>query len=370
VWVPDIIENFDVDAVRYYLSINMPENKDTNWLWDDFVAKNNDELVGAYGNFVHRVVTFTGKNFGEIPKQGKLDDLDKDALKKIKEVSIEVTQALEMCSFKKGLRAAMNLAQYGNVYFDKKRPWNLIKIDKDACGSVLHICLKIVNALSVFMAPYLPFSSEKVWKLLGHKNSIHTGHWNQAFEELKVRTPLEKPQPLFKKLLLGDFMKEKDPFSKIDLRVAKVIGVKDHPNGDNLYLLHLDLGQMGKRIIVAGMKPYYSKDEFMGRTIVIVTNLKPAKIRGVTSNGMLLAAEDEKSDVVSLLDPGEANPGSEITVEGVIKEPAHILEFEDFKRVKMVVNEKKKATYNDKPLKSEKGDVISDKDVKKGSKIL
>lgn len=370
VWVPDIIENFDVDAVRYYLSINMPENKDTNWLWDDFVAKNNDELVGAYGNFVHRVVTFTSKNFREIPKQGKLDDLDKEALNKIKEVSKEVSETLEICSFKKGLRAAMNLAQYGNVYFDKKQPWNLIKNDKDACGTVLHICLKIVNALSVFMAPYLPFSSEKVWKLLGHKVSIHSGNWDQAFEDLKVGTPLEKPQPLFKKLSLGDFMKEEDPFSKLDLRVAKVIGIKDHPNGDNLYLLHLDLGQMGKRIIVAGMKPYYSKEEFMGRSIIIVTNLKPAKIRGVTSNGMLLAAEDETSDVVSLLDPGEAKPGSEIKVEGVTKEPAQILEFEDFKKVKMVVDEKKKAIYNENPLKSEKGDVISDKDVKKGSKIL
>ena len=110
VWVPDILQKFDVDPVRYYISINMPENKDTNWMWDDFVSKNNDELVGAYGNFIHRVITFTHKNFGKIPEIGKLDDLDKKALKKIEETSKDVSKSIENCSFKQGLRSAMNLA--------------------------------------------------------------------------------------------------------------------------------------------------------------------------------------------------------------------------------------------------------------------
>ena len=120
VWVPDIVKRLDADAVRYYLSINMPESKDTDWVWEDFIAKNNDELVGAYGNFVHRVLTFTSKNYGKIPELGKLDSDDKEALKKIEETSIEVKASLEKCNFKKGLRAAMNLAKFGNVYFDKK----------------------------------------------------------------------------------------------------------------------------------------------------------------------------------------------------------------------------------------------------------
>ena len=369
VWVPDILQKFDVDPVRYYISINMPENKDTNWMWDDFVSKNNDELVGAYGNFIHRVITFTHKNFGKIPEQGKLDDLDKKALKKIEETLKEVDKSLENCNFKKGLRAAMNLAKYGNFYFDQKQPWTLVKNDKEYCATVLHICFKIVNALAVMMAPYLPFSSEKIWNILGHDGSIHKAKWNQALEELKVETSLEKPQPLFKKLDINEFIEEEDPFSKLDLRVAKVIGVKDHPNADTLYMLHLDLGALGKRVIIAGMKPYYSKEEITGKKIIIVSNLKPANIRGLKSNGMLLAAEDNKG-TCSLLDPGEANPGSEVIIEGVFKKPENILEFDDFKKVNMKIGEEQKAVYNGKILKADKWEVKSDKTVEKGAKIL
>ena len=369
VWVPDILEKFDVDAVRYYLSINMPENKDTNWMWDDFIAKNNDELVGTYGNFIHRVITFTQKNFGEIPKQGKFDDLDKKAIEKIEEADKEVEKAVENCNFKIGLRSAMNLAQFRNYYFDQKQPWNLVKNDKEACGTTLHICLKIVNALAVFMAPYLPYSSDSIWNILGNKDSIHNINWNQALAELKVGTSLERPKPLFKKLDLKEYIKEGDPFSKLDLRVAKVLDVKDIPDADTLYMIHLDLGKLGKRVIVAGMKPHYSKDEMKGKSIVIVSNLRPAKIRGVKSNGMLLAAEDEKG-TCSLLDPGDSSPGSEVKIEGIPREPVSVLEFEDFKKVNMILGDGKKATYNGKVLQSEKGDIISDKIIEKGAKIL
>ncbi|MEA2055849.1 MAG: methionine--tRNA ligase, partial [Candidatus Thermoplasmatota archaeon] len=337
VWVPDVLEKFDADAVRYYLSINMPENKDTNWTWVDFVTKNNDELVGTYGNFVHRVVTFTEKNFGEIPKQGTLNDLDKEALKKIEKTSKEVSDAVSVCNFKKGLRTAMNLAQFGNQYFDQNQPWKLVKEDKERCANVLHVCLKIVKALSVFMAPYLPFSSDKIYKILGNEDSIHKEKWDFAIQGLKVGTKLERPIPLFKKLKLEDIVKEEgDPFSKIDLRVAKIIDIKDHPQADKLYMLQLDLGDLGKRVIVAGMNAFYSKDEMLGRKIIIVSNLKPAKLRGVMSNGMLLAAEDDEGNVV-LLDPGDANPGTEIFVEGIPKEPVKILEFDDFKSVSMKI---------------------------------
>ncbi len=370
IWVPDILKNFKVDTVRYYLSINMPENKDTDWFWDDFVAKNNDELVGAYGNFIHRVLTFTEKNFGEIPKIGILDKLDKEALEKINKVSKEVSDHVDKLEFKKGLRAAMTLAQFGNFYFDKKQPWLLVKANKNACGSVLHICLKIIKALSVFMAPYLPFSSDEIWFLLGEKGSIHDENWDIAFNDLQIGFKLQKPKLLFKKLDIKDIIRsEEDPFSKVDFRVAKVIGVKDHPNADKLYILHLDLGKLGKRIIVAGMKSHYSPNEINGKYIVVVANLKSAKIRGITSNGMLLAAEDSKG-VVSLLDPGNSTPGSEVIVDGVEKKPANILDFEDFKKIRLVINEFGKATYNEKVLRSEKKDVISDKPVEKDAKIL
>ncbi len=366
IFVSDILEKFDADAVRYYLSINMPENKDTNWTWDDFVAKNNDEIVGTYGNFIHRVVTFTQKNFGEIPSQGTLDDLDKQAIKKIEEISGTASDAIEKCSFKKGLRTVMSLAQFGNFYFDQNQPWNLIKNDKERCGSVLHICFKLVQALAVFMAPYLPFSSDTIWKMLGNTDSIKS--WDDALSELKEGTPLEKPAPLFKKLVLEDIVEEADPFSKLDLRVAKIIDVKDHPQADKLYLMQLDLGPLGKRIIVAGIKPCYSKEELNGKSIIIVTNLKSATIRGIQSKGMLLAAEDDQGDV-SLLDPKDATPGTEIFVEGIPREPVSVLEFDDFKQAIMTIGDKQEVVYNGKPLKSKNNTVVTDKKVKIGVRV-
>jgi len=368
IFVSNVLEKFDADAVRYYLSINMPENKDSNWLWDDFVAKNNDELVGTYGNFIHRVVMFTQKNFGEIPSQGTLDELDKKAIRKIEEISKETSDNLEKCSFKKGLRSVMNLAQFGNFYFDQKQPWTLLKTDKDKCGTVLHICLKLVNALAIFMAPYLPFSSDKIWSDLGHKDSIHLASWDDALSDLIVGHPLEKPKPIFKKLLLENFLKEIDPFSKLDLRIAKVLDVKDHPQADKLYILQVDLGAFGKRVLVAGVKPHYTKQEIIGKNIVIVVNLKPATIRGVKSNGMLLAASDD-SGITSLLSIDNDNPGSEVFIEGMPREPVNVLEFDDFKNVVLTVNEKQEATYQGKILQSKENKIISDKEVKKGARI-
>jgi len=366
VWVPDILKQFDADAIRYYLSINMPENKDSNWLWNDFVAKNNDELVGTYGNFIHRVVTFTSKNFGSIPKMQNLEEMDEEALKKIEEACIEVGDSIEHCKFKKGLRAAMNLAQYGNYYFDQNQPWKLVKTDKERCGTVLHMCLKIVQALAVCTAPYLPFSSDTVWKMLGNKDSVKS--WNDAQSKLNAGVLLEKPTLVFKKLLLEDIVVDSDPFSKLDLRVAKIVEVKDHPQADKLYVLQLDLGPLGKRTIVAGIKPYYTKEELQDKSIIIVSNLKPAKLRGIESKGMLLAAADDLC-VCSLLNPKDATPGSEIVVEGIPREPAAVLEFDDFKKAIMIVGDDQKAMYNGKPLKSKNDTVIADKKVKKGAKI-
>ena len=366
IWLPDILKKFDPDSIRYYLSINMPENKDSNWLWNDFVAKNNDELVGTYGNFVHRVITFTEKNFSTIPKKGKLEDLDNEALRKIEEVQKEAADEIKNCSFKKGLRIIMNLAQFGNFYFDQNQPWKLIKTDKGRCATVLHVCLKIVQALSVFTAPYLPFSSEKVWNMLGNKEAIKS--WDDAISDLNVNKTLEKPKPLFEKLVLLDIVEQADPFSKLDLRVAKIVEVKDHPQADKLYVMQIDLGPLGLRTIVAGIKAYYSKDDLLGKNIVVVINLKPATIRGVDSKGMLLAAEDDQG-VVSLLNPINANPGAEIFVEGIPREPVDILEFNEFQQISLSIGEKLKAQYNGKPLKSKENVVISDKDIKIGAKI-
>jgi len=320
IWLPDILKKFNPDAIRYYLSINMPENKDSNWLWNDFVAKNNDELVGTYGNFIHRVITFTQKNFSTIPKKGNLSDLDNEALNNIEKTFKEVGNSIERCRFKKGLRAAMNLAQFGNFYFDQNQPWKIVKNDPERCSTVLHICLKLVQALAVFTAPYLPFSSETIWKMLGHKEPIK--NWDDAKSELIEGTQLEKPKPLFEKLILEDIVEKSDPFSKLDLRVAKIIEVKDHPEADKLYVMQIDLGPLGLRTIVAGMKPYYSKEDLTGKSIVVVT-----------------------------------------------KEPVGVLEFDEFKQTKLIIGEKQEAQYNGKSLKTKEDIVVSDKEVKIGAEV-
>ena len=366
IWVPDILKTFDPDAIRYYLSINMPEQKDANWLWHDFIAKNNDELVGTYGNFVHRVLTFTAKNFTSIPEKNTLQNIDKEALQKIQETAPKIAEALNNCHFKIGLRTAMNLAQYGNYYFDQNQPWALIKNDKKRCATVLHICLQIVQALSVYLSPYLPFSSHKLWKQLQPQP---ISSWEDAKKPLQIGKPIEKPQPIFKKLQMEEIIMEQDPFSKLDLRTAKILEVKDHPQADKLYIMQIDLGPLGKREIVAGMKPYYTKEEINGKNIVVVTNLKPATIRGIESKGMLLAATDDTTGDVTLLNPQDATPGTELTVEGIPREPVQIVEFTEFKEIQLTVGENQKIFYNGKPLKTKTHDVTTDKPVKTGAKV-
>jgi len=368
IWVPDILKKFNVDSIRYYLSINMPENKDTNWSWEDFITKNNDELVGTYGNFIHRVFTFAHKNFGKIPKSYKLDDLDKETLNKIKETSTEIKDSINLCDFKKGLRSAMHLAQHGNYYFDQKKPWILIKTDKQKCSTTINICFNIVNALAIYIAPYLPFSSQKIWKMLGNNTNISDIKWSDAISKINVDFDLEKPKTLFDKLSIEDYMAEEDLFSNIELRTAKIIDAKEHPDAEKLLILQIDMGKFGQRVIVAGIKNHYSTEELIGKNIVIVANLKPAKIRGIKSNGMLLAATDS-GGIVSLLNPNNAPPGSRIFVEGISYKPDNIIEFEKFQQIKMQVDEKQQIVYKNKILKSETGIVKSDKTVKSGSSV-
>jgi methionyl-tRNA synthetase len=367
VWVPDILENFDADAVRYYLSINMPENKDTNWTWEEFVTKNNDELVGTYGNFVHRVMTFTAKNFGKIPEPLPSNDFSKVVSEKINGASKEVYDLLSKCHFKQALKAAMALAQFGNQFFDQNQPWKLIKEDRKECATVIYFCIKIVKALSVILSPFLPFSSEKLWYALEKNNFIKKNSWESSSEEPKIGVLIEKPKPLFKKLKLEDIMTESDPFEKVDLKVAKIIDVKDHPKADKLYLLHIDLGEFGKRIIVAGIKKNYSMDELKGRNIVIVANLKPAEIRGIKSNGMLLAASD--NEIVTLLDPGDEPPGSDVVIQGIKKDPVAVIEFDEFKKFNMVTGENGRIIYNGSIMKCNDKEVTTEKPVKKGATI-
>jgi len=198
VWVREVVGRFEVDALRYYLSVNMPETRDSSWSWEELVQRVNDELVGAFGNFCHRTLTFTRRTFGTIPPLGPLDAADRAALARITETGDEVAAALDHCEFRRALRAFMSLAQAGNQYFDAKAPWALKKTDAAACGTALHVCLRMIQALAVYSAPFMPRAAEKIFAYLGAEGGPR--HWDDAATELPAGRELPEPAILFAKL--------------------------------------------------------------------------------------------------------------------------------------------------------------------------
>ncbi|MCK5562131.1 MAG: methionine--tRNA ligase [Thermoplasmata archaeon] len=334
--IPDYLEHYAPDPLRYYLSINMPENRDAEFSWVDFINRNNTELVGALGNFIHRVLTFTHKNFGGVPPlHVPIEDLpaeDKEALAKIQYTYDKVEEHIRKCQFKQAMKEVMALAHFGNKYFDKKAPWSVIKEDKDACGTALNINLRIVKALNVLVYPFLPFASAKLWNMLGYEGEISSQPWEIGLEELQEGQRLQTPETLFDKLELEQVSEPQeeaapskeekkeakemisfDEFMKMEMKIGEVKSVEDHPDADKLYVMKVDFGEGDEdRQIVAGLKGYYEKDNIVGKKIVVVTNLQPAKLRGVESFGMLLAAED-KSGTLALLTPDrDIDKGAEV----------------------------------------------------------
>ena len=331
--LPDVLKNFDADAIRYYITMIMPELKDTNFTWEDFAEKNNSELVGNLGNFIHRVLSFTHSKFGYIPQAGELNDRDEEILETIQEKVREVGRNLESRRFKDGLKALLELSREGNRYFNDQAPWSEIKEDEDRCKTTLNIALRIVKAISVAGTPYLPNSMDELWNLLGEEGSIYEASWGQAFEDLKVKHELKEPEPLYKNIDLSDMMTEdelKSDLSRLDLRVGKIEKVKEHPNADKLYITKVNVGDE-ERTLVAGLKPYYDKDDMTGKKVLVLMNLEPAKLRGVTSEAMMLAAQED--DTVSLLEPkgevGEQIKGS--------KKGAEQISFNDFQKLDLKV---------------------------------
>ncbi len=333
VWMPELLENFHPDIIRFYATMNMPEHRDSDFSWDDFVEKVNEELIDKFANFVHRALTFAYRNFGEIPARGEVDELDREAIKMIMETLKNMREHMERVELKKAFKEWMNLARYGNVYFDRKAPWALCKESRERCATAINISLQIVQALAVLGAPFLPFTSEKIWKFLGNEDSVMEHEWNHAIKNLPAGRKLQRPEVLFQKIKREEERYEK--WELLDLRVAEVESVEDHPNADKLYVLRLNLGDE-KRTLVAGLKRFYGKEELQGRKIVIIANLEPANFRGVKSEGMLLAGEDE-STVAFLTPHGDVKPGTRVQANGITPEAKGIIKFKKFQKMKLEV---------------------------------
>ncbi|MFP4608080.1 MAG: methionine--tRNA ligase [Candidatus Aenigmatarchaeota archaeon] len=347
--LPDILEDFESDHIRYYITTIMPELKDTNFRWEEFEEKANTELVGNLGNFIHRVLSFTHSNFGEVPEAGELDERYQEILEIIEKKVYDVGENIESRRFKKGLEKLLQLSRAGNKYLNDRAPWETIKENRSAAGTTLNIALRIVKALCIAGAPYLPHSMDELWNCLNYEGSVHERSWEEAFEPLEPGVELEEPEPLYEKIDLSEMRAKtqlRNSLKRLDMRIGRITKVKDHPNADKLYVCRVNLGNE-ERTLVAGLKPYYQREEMEGKKIVVLANLEPATLRGIKSEGMMLAAEDEENDVVSLLQPnGKVGDNLKGTEYG-----AETLSFNDFQ------------DYNIKTARWEKGKIQTDKKV-------
>ncbi|MDR3206007.1 MAG: methionine--tRNA ligase, partial [Candidatus Methanoplasma sp.] len=266
--IPSVLREYDKDAVRYYLSVNMPDTHDADFTWDDFRTKVNTELVATLGNFYHRCISFTHKNFGTVPAGRGSEEVGKA----IEAALEEYKGYLDVCDFKKGIRTVMELARFGNRHFDSGKPWALVKTDRAACGEVLYDSLRIVKALTVMAWPFLPSSSEKIWHYLGYEGTPEDSGLGAAVIPVAPGQSLAEPLPVYGKVEIPEEPKDAaapapvqggqfEAFKKLDLRVGRIISVDDHPDAEKLYLLKVDVGKEDPVQIVAGLKAYYSKEE-------------------------------------------------------------------------------------------------------------
>jgi methionyl-tRNA synthetase len=346
VWLPDYLERFEPDPLRYALAVNLPENRDVDFTWADFLARNNNELADILGNFVNRVALFVRKNYaGKIPgdnppvsrkETGGLSPVEElEVLNAIAGAPAKIGGMIERFEIKNACRELMTLPALGNRYFDYQTPWQKFKADRPACDRTINVCCRLISALEVLMRPFMPFSADKVKNMLG----LESRDWDEAASPV-VPAEFKKVEILFHKIEqeridaeVAKLGKEPsgnanpkfeirnpnpekkveitfDEFKKLDLRVAQVIAVTKVEGADKLLKIDVDLGTE-KRQIVAGIAPWYPPETLVGKKIILVANLAPAKIRGNVSHGMLLAAEGDGQVVVLTLDK-DLPPGSQV----------------------------------------------------------
>ena len=323
IWIDEALKLAPLDYWRFNLVYNRMEERDTSFLWSEF-ENNIKTLNDNIGNFIHRTLTFIDKQFdGKIPKKLENDEIDIQFIDSINSISEEIGESIKNFKLRKAIRDIVNFGKEGNVYLNNKAPWHLIKQDKDAAGHVFNICAQAVYAFGVLLSPFIPGTSEKILSYLNVSNSKDLG-WN-SINESAVREGLKikKPKPLFQKLEIDDLKKgleeirkksekkgEKElvsyeDFKKLDIRIAVIDKVEKVPKADKLYKLSISLGEE-KRTLVAGLAEQYKIEELEGKSIAILANLEPRKLRGILSEGMLLAAVDGK--MVSILTPDRDIP--------------------------------------------------------------
>ena len=325
------------DVLRYVLTANAPETKDNNFTWKDFQERNNSELVAIYGNFVNRALQLTKKYWnGVVPACGELQEVDQKAIAEFKDVKEKVEQYLDVFKFREAQKEAMNLARIGNRYITECEPWKVWKTDPKRVETILNISLQLVANLAIAFEPFLPFSSEKLRKMINMPNFEWTQLGSTAL--LKAGDQLGEPELLFEKIedevveaqlkKLADTKKANeeasyqaapikpevsfDDFEKLDIRVGHIINCEKVKKSKKLLKFAIDDGSGVERTILSGIAAYYEPEQLIGKDVLFVANFAPRKMMGIESQGMILSAVnfDGNLTVTSLL--GKVKPGSQV----------------------------------------------------------
>jgi len=316
VWIDEALQLFPVDYWRYTLLSIRPEAKDTNFTWKIFIEKVNSDLNDTLGNFIHRTLTFVNQHFNNtVPETTTLDEHDKRTLQLVGKRVEKIAQLLEESKLQAALRVTVGLSHLGNKYLNKKEPWNTIKTNPQAAANTLYVAVQIVKALAITIEPFIPFTSEALWSLLNLPGNVHEQLWDEATKPIPPGHKINKAKPIFHKIEASEeelqAMLEKarsnpqtvsfQEFSKLDLRIGKIVRAEPIPQSKNLIKLTIDIEGGQLKQAVAGIAQYYAPEQLEGKQVAVVTNLQPRRIFGVDSEVMILAAQDEKT--VSLLQP-------------------------------------------------------------------
>ena len=339
VWLDEYLVDFPgkQDVLRYVLTANAPETKDNNFTWKDFQARNNNELVAVYGNFVNRALQLTKKYYdGVVPAAGELTDYDRQTIEEFKGVKAEVERLIENFRFRDAQKEAMNLARIGNKYLADSEPWKVVKTDSERVKTILNLSLQLVANLAIAFEPFLPFSSEKLrgmlhieeaqWDRLGAIDLLPAGHVlgepTLLFEKIEDSVVDAQVQKLldtkkaneaaaFKPADIKENVSFED-FEKLDIRVGHIKDCQKVKKSKKLLQFTIDDGTGIDRTILSGIAAYYEPEQLIGKDVLFVANFAPRKMMGIESQGMILSAVnfDGSLNVTSVL--GNVKPGSQV----------------------------------------------------------
>ncbi|MCV6630479.1 MAG: methionine--tRNA ligase [Flavobacteriaceae bacterium] len=325
VWLHEYLEEFpdQQDVLRYALTANAPETKDNDFTWKDFQARNNNELVAIFGNFINRVVVLTNKYYdGIVPMPHELEEVDRETLQAMREFPDRIADSIRRYRFREASQEMMNLARLGNKYLADEEPWKKIKTDADRVQTIMYVALQIATALAVVSEPFLPFTAAKLCNMLQVDGLL----WKDVREQealLEAGHKLEKSSLLFQKIedktiqmqldkleatkkaneaanKVAAPQKEEasfDDFVKLDLRVGTIVSAEKMPKAKKLLVLKVDTG-LDMRTIVSGIAEHFSPEEVVGKQVTVLINLAGRKLRGVMSEGMILMTEDADGKLV------------------------------------------------------------------------